>query len=310
MKRRRPCRAPRGAALIMALLVVALVTVIAGSLIERQNLWLRQVDTRRDLAQVRLLAIAGVDWARAVLTDDARNSAYDHPGEPWATQVPPMPAEGGEISGGMTDEHARWNLNNLVRNGRQSPEDLAIFRNLLNLLQLSPDLAATLADWLDADDEVSPGGAEDAHYQAQNPPYRAANRELDDVDELLRVRGFDAAIVERLRPYVAALPGYNPVNINTADATVLSAVLHDFPSSEIQQIVAERKRVPYVDTGDFRKRLSTPDLANLPGTDRIDTRSRFFRATVYARFGNAEAALTALLDRQSGWPAVVWQKFE
>lgn len=310
MKHRHASRMNRGAALIMALLVVALVTVIASSLVERQSLWLRQVETRRDLAQAHLLAVAGVDWARAVLLDDARNSAYDHLGEPWATQVPPMPAEGGEIGGGLADEHAKWNLNNLVRNGRQSQEDLIVFRHLLDELQLSPDLAASLADWLDADSEASPGGAEDAFYLTLKPPYRAANRELDDVDELLRVRGFDAPVVDRLRPYVTALPGYNPVNINTADAIVLSAVLHDFPASEIQQIVAERKRVPYVDIGDFRKRLSTPNLASASGIDRLDTRSRFFSATVHVRFGKAEAALTALLDRQSGWPAVVWQKSE
>lgn len=299
-----------GAALIMALLVVALATVIASSLIERQNFWLRQVETRRDLAQARLLATAGVDWARAVLTDDARNSAYDHLGEPWATQVPPMPTEGGEIGGGLTDEQGKWNLNNLVRNGQHSQDDLTVFRHLLSELQLSPDLAAALLDWLDTDDEATPGGAEDAYYLTLKPPYRSANRELSDVDGLLRVRGFDANIVGRLRPYVTALPGYNPVNINTVDAIVLSAVLYDFPASEIQQIIAERKRIPYIDIGDFRKRVSIPDLAGSPSTERLDTRSRYFSAAIHARFGNTETALTALLDRQSGWPAVVWQKFE
>jgi general secretion pathway protein K len=310
MKRNGFSAMQRGAALIMALLVVALATVIASSMIERQNLWLRQLETRRDLAQARLLAIAGVDWARAILAEDVRTTAYDHLGEPWATKVPPMPAEGGEVGGGLTDEQGKWNLNNLVRNGQRSQDDLTMFRHLLGLLQLPPDLAATLADWLDADSDVSPGGAEDAYYLALNPPYRAANRELGDVDGLLHVRGFDANIVERLRPYVSALPGYNPVNINTADAIVLSAVLYDYPASEIQQIVAERKRIPYIDIGDFRKRVSIPDLASSPNTERLDTRSRYFSATIHARFGVAETALTALLDRQTGWPTIVWQKFE
>lgn len=300
----------RGAALIMALLVVALATVIASSMIERQNLWLRQLETRRDLAQACLLAIVGVDWGRAVLAEDARTSAYDHLGEPWATKVPPMPTEGGEVGGALSDEQGKWNLNNLVRNGQPSQDDLTMFRHLLSQLQLSPDLAVALVDWLDADNEALPGGAEDAYYLGMKPPYRSANRELGDVDELLRVRGFDANIVERLRPYVSALPGYNQVNINTADAIVLSAVLYDFPSSEIQQIVAERKRIPYIDISDFRKRVALPDLASSPSTERLDTRSRYFSASIHTRFGNADANLTALLDRQGGWPAIVWQKFE
>ena len=60
----------------MALLVVALATVLASTMIWRQDMWLRQVETRRDLAQARLLAIAGIDWARAVLADDSTDPNY------------------------------------------------------------------------------------------------------------------------------------------------------------------------------------------------------------------------------------------
>jgi len=120
-----------GAALIMALLVVALATVLASTMIWRQDMWLRQVETRRDLAQARLLAIAGIDWARAVLAEDARTSSTDHLGEPWATKVPAMPAEGGEIGGELADEQAKWNLNNLVRNGQVQPDSMAVLGRLL-----------------------------------------------------------------------------------------------------------------------------------------------------------------------------------
>ncbi|MFI4982214.1 MAG: type II secretion system minor pseudopilin GspK, partial [Nevskiales bacterium] len=211
-------RSQRAAALIMALLVVAMATALASNLIWRQDLWLRQIETQRDLAQARLLVTAGIDWARAVLAEDARTSHYDHKGEPWATKVPAMPAEGGEIAGGLEDEQGKWNLNNLVRNGQISQDDLVVLVNLLKQLQLPQTLAGALADWLDSDSEASPDGAEDPYYLALKTPYRAANRELDDLDNLLRVRGFDANTVERLRPYVSALPGYNPVNVNTASA--------------------------------------------------------------------------------------------
>lgn len=300
----------RGAALIMALLVVALATTLASTLIWRQDLWLRQVETRRDLAQARLLALAGIDWARAVLAEDARTSSIDHRGEPWATKVPAMPAEGGEIGGEMADEEGKWNLNNLVRNGQVQQEDLAVLVRLLDQLQVPPALAVTLGDWLDSDSEATPDGAEDAYYPALTPPYRSANRELGDLDNLLKVRGFNSAIVERLRPYVSVLPGYNPINLNTTSAIVLAAVLPELSTTDARQIIAERDRVPFRDVTDFRNRLPRPELAAFAGAGQLDTRSRYFSVVIRARYGNADTTSTALLDRFSPWPTLVWVKFE
>lgn len=307
--RRRFRIAQHGAALIMALLVVALATSLASTLIWRQDMWLRQVETRRDLAQARLLAIAGVDWARAVMAEDARTSSSDHLGEPWATKVPAMPAEGGEIGGEMVDEQGKWNLNNLVRNGITHPDSVVVFGRLLKQLQLPPALATSLADWIDADAEATPDGAEDAYYAGQAIPYRSANRELTDLDNLQRVRGFSPAIIERLRPFVTTLPGYNPVNLNTTSATVLAAVLPDLSPADAQQIIAERDRIPFRDVADFRNRLPRIEQGDA-GANMLDTRSRFFSVMIRSRYGNADVASTALLDRQTPWPAVAWQKFE
>lgn len=310
MKARGKIQATHGAALIMALLVVALATTLASSLIWRQDMWLRQVETRRDLAQARLLALAGIDWARAVLAEDARTSSTDHLGEPWATKVPAMPAERGEIGGEMSDEQGKWNLNNLVQGGQTQAEAMAVLVRLLNQMQLSPALAVTLADWIDSDSDSASDGAEDNYYLGLKPPYRSANRELTDLDNLLRIRGFSSAIIERLRPYVSVLPGYNPLNLNTTSAIVLAAVLPELTTADAQQIIAERNRIPFRDIADFRNRLPRPDLANFAGTGQLETRSRYFSVMIRSRYGNAETASTALLDRQSSWPAIVWQKFE
>lgn len=305
----------QGAALIMALLVVALATTLATTLIWQQHAWLRGMETRRDLVQARQLASAGIDWARAVLAEDARNSRYDHLGEPWATRVPAMPAEGGEIGGAVTDEQSKFNLNNLVRNGQRDAAELQAFRRLLQLLQLPAQLADSLADWLDADGQPSGNGAEDEYYLGLQPAYRAANRELTDIDNLLRVRGYTADAVARLRPYVTVLPGYNPLNLNTAGTLVLSAVLHDFSATEIRRIVAERERIPFLDIGDFHKRLADRERgvtqsASGIETERLDTRSSHFSVSLHARYGNADTRVQALLQRNAIWPRIVWQKFD
>lgn len=300
----------RGAALIMALLVVALATTLSTTLLWRQDVWLRQVEMQRDLAQTRLIADAGIEWGRAVLAYDGRTSSFDHLGEAWAIKVPNTSVEGGEIGGEMTDEQAKWNLNNLLSgDGSINAGGLEVFRRLLRLLELPPVLASALGDWLDSDDETSPDGAEDAYYLTLSPPYRSANRPLTDVDGLLRVRGFDAAVVERLRPHVTALPGYHSVNVNTASAIVLAAVLPQLSPAEIRALVAMRNAIPFRDFADFRSRLPRPEVA--PNPEQLDTRSRYFSVRIRARYERAAVIAEALLDRQgTGWPKILWQKYQ
>lgn len=56
----------------------------------------------------------------------------------------------------------------------------------------------SLLDWLDADDERRPHGAEDAFYAPLG--YRPRNGAMASVGELRRVRGFDPALVTRMMP--------------------------------------------------------------------------------------------------------------
>ncbi|MSQ52549.1 MAG: general secretion pathway protein GspK [Betaproteobacteria bacterium] len=299
-----------GAALIMALLVVALATVLATDQIWRQSLWINQLESQRDLAQTRLIAQAGIEWSRSVLAHDARTSNVDHTGEPWALKVPASRIEGAEIGGSMGDEQGKWNLNNLLAsNGAIVIRELVIFTRLLAQLQLPPLLAATLGDWLDADSNISPDGAEDAYYLGLPVPYRSANRALSDLDGLLKVRGFDAAIVERLRPYVTVLPGYHRVNVNTADAILIALMIPELSVTEASALIAQRDRIPFRDVADFRARLPRQGINVNP--DQLDTRSSYFSVRVHARYGRARVATEALLERGGvQWPIIVWQKFQ
>ncbi len=299
----------RGAALIMALLVVAFAVTLAAGMLGRHDLWLRQVEAQRDLAQARWITTAAIDWARAVLAYDARTSSFDYAAEPWGTRVPPTKVEEGEVAGQITDESARWNLNNILRNGQISVSDMQVYARLLAALQLSPGLAASLADWIDPDAETSPGGAEDEYYLRLDPPYRTAGQPLSDVDDLLRVRGYDPGTVERLRPYVTALPYYNAVNLNTASAPVLAALLPRLSLSQVRQIVDQRDRVPLRNVADLR--LYLPGGENPGELTALDTRSSYFRVRVHARYKRAGTVTEALLERQpNDWPRILWQKYQ
>ncbi len=298
-----------GVAIIMVLLIVALATVLATYLAQQQQLWQRQVESQFDRAQARRLGIAGVDWARAVLADDARANATDYDGEMWTLRLPAMPVDNGEVSGVIEDRQGLFNLNNLVRNGQSSPPDIAQFQRLLSLLGLPLELAISLADWMDSDSQVQyPGGAEDGYYLSLPQPYRAANRPIVELGELSRVKGFDEFSIERLRPFVSVLPLSLPINVNFAPAEVLSAMIPDLSLSEALVLVQQRRGKPFNDVIDFKQRL--PRAGMQMNDMDFSVTTVFFWVTGRASIDNSQVITQALLQRTVGWPTVIWQSIQ
>lgn len=304
-----PGKHQRGVAIIMVLLIVALATVLASYLAQQQQLWQRQVESQFAHAQARRLGITGIDWARAVLADDARASLTDHDAEMWTLRLPAMPVDNGEVIGVIEDRQGRYNLNNLVRNGISSPPDIAQFQRLLTLLGLPVELATALADWIDRDSVTTyPGGAEDEYYLSLQHPYRTANRPLVELGELARVKGFDERSIERLRPFVSVLPLSMPVNVNFASAEVLSAMIPDMNLSDARTMVQQRRGKPYKDIIEFTLRL--PRTTIRMNNQDFSVSSQFFWVTGRARVDNSQVTTQALLQRVNGWPAVIWQNVQ
>lgn len=297
-----------GAAILIALMVVGMVALLASSILWRQELWIADLDMQRQRTAARLLARSGTDWARAILAEDARFSAIDHPGEQWASRVPPAPLDGGELGGFLEDQQGKWNLNNLVRQGRADPKQFEIFQRLLEGADLPADLAFALRDWLDADGERYTGaGAEDEYYLALPVPRRAGNGPLSQVDELRSVRGFSAEIVERLRPLVSALPEFTPVNLNTASRPVLAALLRGATDADLDTLVSRRDHLPFRDLADFRGTLQKSAI--LFEEETLTTASRYFLATITAKQRDAVIELSCMIRRQSGRTEIVWQRY-
>jgi len=144
-------RAPQqGVAIVLAMGVVALAALTATSMVVSQSTWARQAELTAGHVQAQLLIQTGLDWSRALLRDDRLASNVDHLGEPWALRLPPIPVDNGSLAGRIEDEQGKFNLNNLLRNGKVDPARLAQFRRLLSILGLPPALAGALADWIDA----------------------------------------------------------------------------------------------------------------------------------------------------------------
>jgi len=296
-----------GVAVVLAMGVVALAAIAAAALLITHSTWARHSELTAQRTQALLVVKAGIDWGRAVLSDDRRISSVDHLGEPWALRLPPMPVDNGKLSGYLEDQNGRFNLNNLVRNGQIDLIQLGHFQRLLSTLGLPSTLAGALADWLDSDSETqAKGGAEDAYYMSLDAPYLAANRPMTDVAELALVRGFDESVRVRLLPYVTALPRFTPVNANTAPAEVLAAVVEGLSLEDARTVVTRREHAYARNPADFRMML--PNGTKFAEKD-ITVNSEYFVARIQVVIGGAEANGAALLARQgSDWPTVIWRK--
>lgn len=295
--------------MVMALSVVALAAIAVTAMMTTQSIWSRERELEIDHAQAQVLIQSGVDWARAVLSDDRRLNNVDHLKEPWALRLPPMPVDNGELAGYIEDQQGTFNLNNLIMGGKVSLVQFERFRRLLAILGLPASLAYSLADWIDADNDQLPnGGAEDEYYLSLRSPHLAANRPLTDVTELALVRGFNDEVRARLSPFVSALPASTAVNANTASPEVLSAVVEGLDLDTARALVAQRERAYFRDYADFSNRL--PPGVKIENSD-IRVSSNYFVARVRVTIGGAEARGLALLVRaDTGWPAIVWRKYQ
>ena len=301
----------RGAAIVMAMLLAALAATIAATLLWQQQRWAGEYERRRDQVQAQALAMAGVQWARQIVFENAPPSTV-HLGQPWAFRLPSTPIENGSIGGYITDAQGRLNVNNLVATGPGATAARAALQRLFGELGVPAALLNAIADWVDADDQTTDGGgAEDSYYLAQTGASGlAANAPVRRVAELLSVRGADPMLIGRLRPFVDALDPPTAINVNTAPAEVLVAAIGGLDATGAAALVASRTQMPFGSIADFRSRLRS-DL-NIDETI-LAVRSDWFVVSIEARQGDTVARARALFRRSAAaaeWPTVVWQTIE
>lgn len=311
----------RGIALIVAMLIVVIVASVATYLSMAQNLWLRQSENLLNVSQADAVTAGALNLASLLIANDP--ATIDHHGEVWAQPLPPFPVGQGTVIAEIGDAQGRFNLNNLATNPVGN-DDRKIFMELLGQLGLDRSLNEALIDWIDANSQTAgTSGAEDDYYLALPAPYRAANRPLESVDELRLIRGFNAEIVQALRPFVTVLPaaaGAVPINANTAPAQVL-AVLFSPPLalSAAQAMVAVRdgnestkaQGQEFKDCSDMAGRAPQ---GSAPVSSRCAVKTGYFELTVAARFGRLTRTTQALVARSAasasaaGGAKILWAR--
>jgi general secretion pathway protein K len=287
-------RRDRGVALITAILITALAGSVAAGLAWDSALDMRRTTVLLVRDQALHVAMGAESWLASVLRQDLEDSQTDHLGEIWASDLPGLPIDGGEVFGSVEDLQGRFNLNNLIgQDGQVDEASLEQFQRLLLALELDPRLAGIAADWIDADQEAGfPDGAEDPIYTGFVPPYRTANQVLSSASELAALEGIDKASLDILLPHVVALPGRTGVNVNTATGPVLQSLSEDISPQDVERLLAERADAGFADITTAFSSLVQPDVLN-----QLEETTSFFQLKVIVRIDTVRITYFSLLER-------------
>lgn len=307
----------RGVALLVAILLVALGTIIAAAMAYNNAMTARRAEATFDFDQALLVAQGAEALAAYGLKQQAQeNSQYIYPGQAWSTPLPATEViPGVMLEAYLEDLQGRFNINDLVETDGETPNNVAIqaFQRLLQNLNMDPKWANYIVDWIDKDSTpMFPDGAEDSVYMEMDPPYRTPNLPVTSTSELLALPGFGRANFDKLAPYIVALPIGTAINVCSASPYVLDALQgHVQYSADPQQFEKDRQAAGtcfptqaefLTGAGNIKGGGNTPGTTT--GTNQnpqqtlgtlISQKSVWFRLTSFVTLGSAQFSVYTVL---------------
>lgn len=287
----------QGVALVSVLLIVAIATVMAVTMVREQQSAIQTARGYLARGQAMQYALGGEELARQILYEDfAEGTGRDHLTEVWANPELQFEFEEGEVNLMITDLQGLINLNSLAdaNPGRELSRQRLV--NLLLAVSIDQTLVDRVQDWIDEDTGNRPGGAEDFDYLALDPPYRTSNQPLASVTEL-RLMGLPPEQSAQLMPWITALPTPEaPLNINTAPPGVLQSLSPSLTFAVAESLAITRDEQEGFET--VEAFLQAPELAGLGiQGDGLGVQSSFFEVRVIARYQDKFSYLTSLVHR-------------
>lgn len=246
-------RGDSGVALILALLFIALLTVIVVEFSYETQVEASFATNQGSDLEAYLAAKSAVARGIALLASDLIESEISGEPEfdsmldpaPWSFGVPFEPLNGAMSRTTITDEYGKINLNALIDMSSGQPEERELLVNAVRefFILRDPDgkesadaIVDAILDWLDYDDGdvARPEGAENDYYNGLENPYPCKNGPMDSVEELLLIKGITTKVFfgdpEKeelpLTEYFTVHGDWQGrVNINTAREEVIAAMM-------------------------------------------------------------------------------------
>lgn len=293
----RPPQRQRGVALILALLLMTLATVVAVAVASNEEFAIRRSSNVLRRAQASEYLTAGEYLAGARLAALLADSAAASPvkiGLPWPPDLPGQ----AQVQAQVQDAQGCFNLNALSPAAGETDLAERRLRRLLELLDLPADIADQLLDWLDEDTEARFAGAEDDAYSRRRPPMRAANAPLGDVSELRLLPAMDAEAYAALAPLVCALPAQAGINVNSAPPLLLMALAEGLHLGQARDLAARAEATPFASLDAF---LADPALSGVMlDAGGLTVRSDWFTVRAEVMLDRLVLQRDSLLQVQDG----------
>ena len=311
----------RGAAILIAMLVVTLVATLAAGLQWRQWRMLQAESSARAQSQAGWVLVGALDWARLILREDARSAGIigivDHLGEPWALPLQEAKltsfltadslqeaaldprSETVFLSGKITDAQSKLNLSNLMSNqSGQMVVSTAALQSLTRLYQQLGLPAAELKNWL-------PRWQASSNQQTASTSQGSTDVALRPMRiEQLTWLGVPPSSIDRLKPHLTILPQRTPVNLNTASAEVIFAAVPGIDMAAAQKLVRVRAQSPLQKTSDASNIMELG--VNLLDTD-FSVYSQYFEVRGRLRLGDWAVMEESLVLREGTNVKAVWR---
>lgn len=185
----------------------------------------------------------------------------------------------------IVNHAGKINLNRIPRANMQ----LLVEKRLRDLRGEEPDpdevqdLLAAWTDWTDLNDIEGINGAESAYYDELDPGYLPRNNpELDSVDELLLIRGFDELFADvNLEAAFTIYGGHRQLNLNLATREAM-ALLPGLDDELVGELLTARQLSPFENRGAIGEVLPFENLTEVSPW-LSNEYSNFFTIYVYRR---------------------------
>ena len=324
----------RGVVILVTIAVITLLITIALELNSKSRSMIASTAAIRDQYTLSHMTSSGINAAIALLIKDKLESETDSIQEDWANPdkivflLEDIPFEDGEIKLKISDELGKIQVNALVAypDGNDFNEfQKNLWDSFLRIIIFERELPEeidpsciinSVKDWLDFDDSITGlNGAESEYYQDSDTPYSCRNAPLSDLNQLAMIKGVASdlfynynkmsGISEYMTVYGMADSGSTyagKININTAEANVIAALLPD-DSRHLSSAICEYRQ----ESSDlkFLHNLSSNTwYKNVSGCEDIEidsslitTSSDFFRIVSVAKLREMEMTTTAIVQR-------------
>ena len=307
----------RGAAILTAMLTVVLVASLASATLWQQWRGVEVEAAERSRIASSWVLVGALDWARLILREDARKGGADHLAEPWAIPLEParlstflaadrsdtLEADASQeafLAGQITDLQSRLNVTNLVQGGQRDEPSYRAFLRLFKLLGLpSVELEVMVSRLVQAQADVPKS------LLTATPAASDTALIPQDVDQL-RWLGVSAASIEVLRPFVTVLPVKTAVNLNTALAEVVYAVVPTLQMADARRLVSVRANKHFNSLADVGPAAGQAQLVTDSALHSVST--HYFEVAGQLRIGQTTVQEISVVQRDGLNVSVLWRK--